>query len=320
MGIRGTRGTRGRCAVLAALAVAAGLNAGLAGCGGPPAPAHGKLTLGQLPAAEASSDHLLQWSELVLAGRCMTDRGFDFAVDAAPPDVEAGADDSPYGRDDVAWAAQHGYGIGDPAAPAGEHADPNHAYVEALSTRRQQEFTAALFGTRDDAVTTKTVDGLTLSTNRTGCLADARRALYGGDLDRWFRLDVWVDDLNQLIVARVHADPGYQQALAAWRECLQAKGFSAADPQSARADVLESYRRLPTEQARDRERAEAVADAECAAQHRLVAIGDQLHRAVTSEVVGDRRNDLDDYRKLRSGAVAQAVQLLADVRAHSNGG
>src|SRR5262245_18890930 len=123
-----------------------------------------------------------------------------------------------------------------------------------------------------------------------------------------------MSDVDTRVVAAVEADPAYAQALQAWRDCLRQRGYLATDPQSARDDVTRAYGSLPADQAWDSEHAQAVADAECNREEDLYGTGDRLHRAATAQVVGDRQHDLDDYRGMRTGAVARASQLLADVQ------
>jgi hypothetical protein len=75
-------------------------------------PAQRSLAVGALPDDRTPDGQLLSWAEQVLAGRCMTRRGFEYTVDWVVDPTDGEPDYLPYGTTDVADAARNGYGIG----------------------------------------------------------------------------------------------------------------------------------------------------------------------------------------------------------------
>ncbi|MGI5242290.1 hypothetical protein [Dactylosporangium sp. CA-139066] len=266
-----------------------------------------------MPAVGAPADQLLEWAELLLAGRCMAANGFRFTVDWTAPAVDDGVSAvRPYGSDDATAAAANGYGI--TAEMRLDKDDPNRSYRSALSPERRLRYDETFFGAGDDTTSADTADGLRYTTSRTGCLADARRALYG-DLDRWVALDVWASDLDAQIVPVVRADPAYRAALDVWRGCMSGHGFDLADPDAARAAALAHYRAATPGDAQEYERQLAVADAGCSQRSGLRATGDRLHQAQLARLAGARTGDAEEYRAIKTEAVRKAQSLRDDLRA-----
>jgi hypothetical protein len=269
-----------------------------------------------LPAPTDPDDELLEWSELVLAGRCMADHGYEFIVDWNVDHTAPDFARLPYGTGDVALAERYGYGVGPGQRGdlrASGKRDPNRDYVSSLSKREQRAYSDTFFGDGVEVVSVTSDDGSQTSTGRTGCLAGARSTLYG-DLDRWVALDVWAGNLDQEIIPKVMADSRYQEALGAWRSCMSAKGYPATDPNANRAVIADLYRTRDYAAAWPVEQATAVADARCVQESRLTTVADEQHREYTRQLFAGRAADVDDYRARREGALRQARGLLSELQ------
>ncbi|WP_433063769.1 hypothetical protein [Dactylosporangium sp. CS-033363] len=273
-----------------------------------------RLHLAAMPAPTDRDDDLLEWAELVLAGRCMAAAGYEFSVDWV---VEHGKPDfvlMPYGTTDTALAERYGYGIG-PALSGqlrGGHTDPNRAYVASLSRKEQQRYSVAFFGGGADPISVTGEDGSTTTTNRDGCLSGARQTLYG-DLARWVALDVWASNLDEQLVPEVLADPAYRTALAAWRSCMAAAGHPAATPDDSRTAISELYRTAGHAAAWPVEQATAVADARCTAGTQLLAVAERLHGEHARRLFAGRAADVEEYQARRTEAVRRARDLLTEL-------
>lgn len=279
-------------------------------------PVRPQLHLAHLPGVGATDDDLLQWSELVLSGQCMVHYGYSFYVDWTVDDSIPNFGAMPYGTDDMALARKYGYGFGVQQAlgTSGAKADPNRSYVATLTTKQQQAYTITMFGTGVDKIEVKTASGVE-STDRDGCLADARRFLYG-DLDTWVPLDVWVNNLDVDIVPRVQATKSYIAALGMWRTCMTAQGQPAESPDASRQRIMKLYQTETYADAWPVEQTVAVADATCTAQSKLLTVAKATHAQIVGQLQKARAADVKDFLTRKTQAVDRARKLLSQLTHH----
>ncbi|MFB7590150.1 hypothetical protein [Streptomyces sp. NPDC056169] len=145
---------------------------------------------------------------------------------------------------------------------------------------------AALFGAGPRELSVTLATGATVTAHKDGCLASARGRLYG-DLGRWFRAQVTVDNLRAEAQARMRDDPAHQEALARWTRCA-----------------------TPPDRPRPAGPDPAVA-ARCARESGLDDVRARLESVELIVVRSLHRDELTAYRQLRDRALLRAVALPA---------
>ncbi|MER5202691.1 hypothetical protein [Streptomyces sp. NPDC002825] len=146
---------------------------------------------------------------------------------------------------------------------------------------------AALFGAGPRELSVTLATGATVTAHEDGCLATARRRLYG-DQRRWFRAQVTVDNLRAEAQARMREDPEHQAALARWTRCASPPGH----PRSG-------------------SRPDPAVAARCARESGLEDVRARLEAAELVTVRTLHRGELTTYRQLRDRALRRAVELSA---------
>jgi hypothetical protein len=309
-----TNTTRARAVACAVTLLVA---AGCAEPAGPPAPAAAPAAAAAAergrPARELTprEDRQLFVAEETLVSRCMAGKGLTYAVSVPPGNSppKTAPPEPWYGLDDVASARARGYGLGQrrpPSSPAtaAPDNDPNARLLARMSPARQQAYTEALYGDPAQRITEPLGGGATLFLSVTGCVADARRQLYG-DVRAFLHAEFLVVNIRRAADRVVRADPGYQQALGRWRACMRRSGHAYDEPAAARAAMADR---------RDRamERAVAVADATCARQARLVATAKRGYQDALTAQTRKLDAEIRAYRAARVQGlrVARAAGLL----------
>ncbi|CAL9363264.1 hypothetical protein SUDANB58_00700 [Streptomyces sp. enrichment culture] len=275
-----------------------------------------------VPGSVRAQDDLLKRAESTLAQRCLAERRV--TPPPAPPGPDTGdrtgggpAPDSreaaarrpfPYGIDDPAWAAQHGFGgAAETARRHGEDgARAQEPRSDAQEARRQQRFLDAMFGTGRRELSTRTATGLVVRANSDGCLAEAQRVLYG-DQARWFRATVAVDNLEAAAHHRVTRDPAYRAVLARWARCV-APVHKADDPGELRDAWQRRARGLPPDRAAALQRRYAVAEARCVRSTDLAGTGARLERRHTADLRAEYADLIADHRSMRERGLRHAVR------------
>ncbi|MFF9500064.1 hypothetical protein [Streptomyces sp. NPDC014656] len=158
--------------------------------------------------------------------------------------------------------------------------------AEPRAPAQDGAFRAALFGTGPRELSVTLATGATVTAHSDGCLAAARRRLYG-DQRRWFRVQVVVDNLRAEAQARYRDDPAHRTALARWTACVAPPGR----PRPRNPDPEDAAR--------------------CARETGLDETRARLERAELTEVRALHREELTTYRQLRDRALLRAVRLPA---------
>ncbi|MCI3277993.1 hypothetical protein [Streptomyces cylindrosporus] len=259
-----------------------------------------------VPRTAQARDDLLKSAQNELVRRCLTDREVEApapVTTSAAPQPAGGQRQFPYGIDDPAWAAEHGFGITAGSTGQGGPATPK---LDRKAAAEQQRLSDALFGTGRRELSTRTATGLLVKANSDGCLAQAQRVLYG-DQAAWFRTDVTVNNLAAAAHQRVTRDPAYRAALADWSRCI-APVHKATDPAELRSAWQRGAHDLDARRAAALQRRYAVAEARCVRRTGLAGTGVRLERWYTAELRAQYADQLDDHRRLREHGLRYAVQ------------
>jgi hypothetical protein len=268
-------------------------------------------------------DLLLLAAEEALVSRCMAGNALTYTVTIPTQDPPRRISPEPwYGLDDVASARAKGYGLDEgtprpappePAAPAG---DPNARLVERMPPAQQQAYSEALYGRPAERVLERLPSGATLIISVTGCVAEARRRLYG-DVRGYLRAEYLVVNIHRPADRAARATSQYRQALDRWRTCMGRLGHGYGEPAAARAAMEARYDRSPRDRAaaRAEERTVATADATCGRQSRLVATAKQMYRDALAAQTRALMAEIRTYRaaRVRALGTARAAGLLGSV-------
>ncbi|MFD7323747.1 hypothetical protein ACFV9D_22040 [Streptomyces sp. NPDC059875] len=216
-----------------------------------------------------------------------------------------------YVADDVDWARKHGYGSRILAKEErARHANPNHAYLTTLSQERRVAFDTALDGGRDAPVISADVpSGGKIQKRVGGCAAEAEKKLYG-DLKAWFTADKTASNLRPLYVPNVLRDKQFTAALKAWSQCMKRAGHPFSDPPAVRQAALRQAPGTRPDQAFAAERQLAVADATCARDTSLRAVGTEREAYYVNKLRAQYGDALDTSLRMRREALARAVKIV----------
>jgi hypothetical protein len=161
---------------------------------------------------------------------------------------------------DVSAAQLRGYGPEIGSSPGAT--DPETAlqeYLAGLTANQQATFTSAEHGDGRE-VTITTPDGVVASAAADGCIADARKAVYGS-VEDFLRLQYQPQAVYSL-VSGVENTPEVQAAAQEYSQLMAQSGYDLANPAEARVLARQNFgSRGMNDPASDEERAMAVADA-----------------------------------------------------------
>jgi hypothetical protein len=250
-------------------------------------------------------------AEQELIRRCMEQRGFKYVKNPAPTrDVAPTLGPDPYGLA-VENAKTTGYNSAENAGDS--PAEVDRFGVSDLSDKEKQEWGEAYFGPENaPEVTVDLPGGGAMGTTSEGCLAEARKTLYGSLSDN-ARLTFLSGNFPLWAKREASSDPDMARIDSAWSACMVGKGHSGLkNPEAAREKAIEAHRRLgiASEEARNQEVALAIADAECekttnyAAQR--VTIEDHYYKKYLNKFA----SEVAEMKKMNDSALARAKQVL----------
>ncbi len=262
--------------------------------------------------------HEADESEVAL---CMRERGFAYVQNS--PDDDTADDDAARVQPepgDVEAARAHGYGLAERMeTPEIPPPDANAEQVGKLSPDAQRAWSDALAGPPIEPTgpadvagvrTITTPGGSMLQWHESSCLARARRAVYGDDVEH-AELIVGLDELRGEVDQMTHGDPAYRAGVERWRACMGARGLSHDEPGDAADALAEEFQqgRIGLAELRQREAQVATADAECFGEAGLARLLDAARARAEVAVERNHQGVLDDYIALQTGALAHAEQL-----------
>ncbi|MFJ6759395.1 hypothetical protein ACIQNK_30800 [Streptomyces sp. NPDC091273] len=301
---------RSRCLPAAALAAAtAAVTIGGLGCtAAGSTPADG-------PPGEPTAAHweTLEHAEALLIGPCMKGKGFRYTA-VPPAEQPPRQPDFPYGIDDTEFARTHGFGTDlDRELLSRAEKDPNRVYFQGLDASQRAAYSVALTGTERQRITVTLPSGFRLATNDSGCLAEARRRLYG-DYPAWFKAARTVENLKTVYQSRALEDPAYAAAVKDWSACMAGHDWTVKDPQELRVKASAAARDVPTENELARERAAAEAEAACVRTTGLVTTATRVEQRYRTQLEQTHRDAIRTRDRLAAAALPRARQLVDDAR------
>jgi hypothetical protein len=254
--------------------------------------------------AALTDDEVIQYAQDIRIEECLRGRSFRYTALQPLPTMRVPA--LTMVLNDPNFARTYGYGGTNPArALAARSANPNQRYLDSLAKQRQSAFRAALYGTSDDLSVTLS-DGTTISRSRSGCQADALRALYG-DLDQWFTTSKLAEAVSTRIRQSIITDSQFTATQAKWARCMADHGHPAASPFAIR-------RALAAETIAQADAPPLPAEVQLATAEAVCATGTRY-----AQVIVDLRADFEDA--LTKGdkdllALKRGMESAALVRAH----
>lgn len=295
-------GKRGATALAVGTALLA--STALTGCGADSGPARTAEPAGEGRALTKAERGLLEDAEGLLVRDCMRDRGFEIFLGETSNDADEPRSTPMYGNDDIAYARQHGLGIGD--REQARDSDPNSRYVDGLSRTEQAEYSVALNGDPTDEEHMVTVDlpgGYRVSYNSESCRSVAKAELYG-DFARWTTVETRVNNLSTTYGAKVAENKGYRKVLASWRTCMRDKGQPAESPTELRDQFMKHPEDPETTAA-------AVAEAQCGKASGLVRVGSDLEARYRAQAYDERPDLIADYQSMSVAGLRLARGLTS---------
>ncbi|WP_372727840.1 hypothetical protein [Nocardioides sp.] len=237
-------------------------------------------------------------AEEVLVGDCLADRGHDYP---APPYslLRPGA----AATTPTVLADDDSYGLLADAKAQREVPPP--------SPRRADAWQRDLYGPagRQGSLTLPT--GIEAQFPTRGCLAAAKRELYGSSL-RAARVDTEIGAFRSDVAEEAGAQAPVRQALGAWVDCMRERGVAASSPHHAIDTLRTEYAEHgPTPEMADREAVVAQADADC---DRASGYRDTYRThaaALVAALTGGIGEHLVELAAARRGAERRAAAVLA---------
>lgn len=250
----------------------------------------------------------LNRAERVLTRRCMSGRGLPYS----DPQVATVAAHDDEWHPDLESRRRMGYGLFDGYAPGAERSPQSESdrEVERWPTDRQAAYERALMGTDGERGWIDLRGGMRFTFPTDGCIAESRGRLYGSPHTA-ARIFYVLQDIARRIDHEVRADPAYAQALLDWSGCMERRGYDHVSPSRAKAELGDAYQRVgATPEMRRLEIETAVADATCATDTGLPAVGAALASRHAEMLTTDDRDDLRRLSASRAAAVHRATAVL----------
>jgi len=246
---------------------------------------------------------VLHRAEERLVKRCMATAGFRYDEEPMPvPPIERRF---PFLVDDVEWARTNGYGRPGEARPRAIA-----AYIDALPPERQRLYGPTLLGAGKQ-LSVELPGGQRLSASDQGCVATARRRLYG-DLPRWFKARKTSDKLIYAVYPAVRADRRFSGAMEQWSACIREHGYPVEGRGELRALVNERTKGKSVDATRAAERDATVAEATCASTTGAGRTLRELEAEYLAKITAEHRRELDDLRVLEQEALPRAEAVLGE--------
>lgn len=241
-------------------------------------------------------DRTVLWNaEELLVANCMTDHGWDYEPQPAYI-MEAQLEQSVVRRrvltwhwDDPAQAKARGYGIAESGGVPELQTPPtpNLDYAMSLSPVEQRRYAEDMNGDQGSSIHLSLPNGGEITVGKNGCLASARREIYGNveSFAEWHSVAIYFSDL---IPGAVLSDPHAARAVKSWQQCMVDRAFkSFSGPDEAFSYAHRYFTDEAFERAQDDEIAQAVADAECAVAAQLRLHGDEALERLEQEMASE---------------------------------
>lgn len=256
-----------------------------------------------------------------LVARCMTGLGWNYEPQQAVF-FEEELEDAVVRRGVEAWqwddpdlASEHGYGIAEtggipePEPPT----NPNLDYVMSLSPSDQVQYAEDMNGRPDESIRLPLPEGGEISVGTQGCLASARRELFGSveAFGEWHMLSI---HFTELMPGAVFSDPEVDAALTTWRQCMMEQSFpSFSNPDEAFAFAHRYFRDAEFGRAEQDEMKQAVSDATCALTADLRRHAQEALKQLEQRLADDWLERVRQAERTLDIALTRAIALLQAV-------
>lgn len=255
-----------------------------------------------LPDVRANDRAVLMVASERLVAECMARKGFRFVpVDLATASAIAearqdeGRADMPL--DDVIETA--GY---HPLPLAPDRAFDNDAYANSLDDAARSAWSRAALGDFDDAVTVNLPDGNQVSIPKTGCLTEARVALFGSVEDA-IMFEMGVAGIRVTAVLSADADPDVVTARADWASCMSTSGWTFEHFTQARQYASQHP---------DEASSVWMADRTCTRSSGMREVFGLAWQQSVEDLVDANLGLIEQYQLSIDEAIDRATELLAD--------
>jgi hypothetical protein len=258
-----------------------------AGCSGGPPPATVKLTGAQITMLTATTKGpwvayaLAHNAAETLVARCMHAHGLtydhpDFERAAVAATMATQVPGVPQASISLAARQADGYGFYSKAVQQAAHPDaqnqldPGEKYIASLPAAEKQHYELILRGPLNRRVTVTIPGGGTAQIEAGGCVAAARRQVYGSLANFLLATTGWGELQGQLNGA-VQADPAFPAVLAKWSACMTAHGYKYTNPEGLWNRLGTRIDHSPTPAHHALEIRTAVQDYRCSQAVKLIA-------------------------------------------------
>jgi hypothetical protein len=284
-------------------------------------PPETSMPFARLMARTRDESRALYEAEEAAVGACMRSRGFEYEPNAFVGNEELEPPLSRYKPGDRDVAAAIGYGIAEDAG-YGEvpiPMDVNEARVEKMAAPEREAWREALRGkdrpppdlTRPnedpDLVIMSIPSGPTVTWDRTSCLTQGIREVYGDD-HAHMRAMLETNMAVNEVITRVENEPDYVAGIERWRQCMNQRGLSYPSPGAAAAQLQREFSegKIDREALREKEITIATADADCFAQVGLAEVQRLVQSRMEQEVLANRGSSLSAYQRILTSALERA--------------
>jgi hypothetical protein len=236
---------------------------------------------------------LLTAVEDALTAKCMQAAGFEYSAVAlstaeasARGSEEAFKQNFPFtGDSSVSYAS-----VGPEAVDS-----TNVDYLSSLSPAEQERYNLVLAGDWDDTVEVD-LNGSPMATPRSGCISEARVAMYGS-LEDALISQFFVGNLRNLALGNTMADPTVAAAIESWVACMGSAGFSFQSFAEARSYAYSNSNVAGVV---------AQADADCVAQGSLGSTFSSVYNEQLVSQIEAYQGYLEDVAASTAAALAVA--------------
>jgi hypothetical protein len=256
-----------------------------------------------------SDESIRQEGELSLAlehfiGICMREGGY--AYPESEQRAATAGDAGPSGS----ASARDGYGLAEATASA-EPADAAAASdpLFALNAGKAPDaLMLALYGSPENRRRITLPNGASVGYPLSGCSAEARRRLAGGDLRTWVEMTYVPNALTSRLYAQAEGSDAWKEQLRAWSSCVHRRGLSYESPESA-IDALHAKYAAPESDAaalRAEEKYVASVDHDCQMETRMAERHITLVRTLAQSLTTNEKILLERLGRFRAKALERA--------------
>ncbi len=254
----------------------------------------------------------LYWAQAKTTAACMQAAGFRwplyefFTPMPARRKTLAGVP----GPLDPAVAREIGYGsdVGQPSQTGGDPDVEHDRYVASLSKEQRRAFYRAKYGS-DAEVAVTTPDGVGVSANVDGCIAEGRAAVYGSVED--YLLIEYVPQGIRLESGRALKARGVTAAAREYSRLMADAGYRVANPGEARVLARQRFGSRPlTGPASAEEKAMAVADARAQAESGVYEAITQASVVQASAWLASNEQLLVELAEIKAESLVRAGKII----------